>query len=252
MLILHTAMDAALRSISSGTPCAPGHAAAVLVDLGNEVLRNGRCTVQNDGESGQAFADFFEDVETKLRLTFELVCAVRSADCDCQRIDAGFADKFFNLVGIGELSVFCGNVDCIFDACEFAELCFDDNAVIVSVFDNLLCDGDVFRKRMCACVDHNGSETAVNAVFAECEAVAVVEVQANGKTACFDCRFNHLGEVSGVCIFSCAGGNLKNKRCLFFSRRFNDTLDDFHVVDVECADCVTACICFFEHFGCCN
>lgn len=39
---------------------------------------------------------------------------------------------------------------------------------------------------------------------------------------------------------------MKNKRGLFFGCRFNDTLDDFHVVDVECADCVTACVCFLN------
>lgn len=93
-----------------GDALCAGHAAAVLVDFCDKLLRDGRGTVQNDGESGQAFADFFEDIEAKLRLTFELVCAVRSADCDCQRIDAGFADKFFNLVGIGELSVFAATL----------------------------------------------------------------------------------------------------------------------------------------------
>ena len=123
-----------------GDALSAGHAAAVLVDLCDEFLRDGRRTVQDDGESGQAFADFFEDVETQLRLAFELVCAVRSADCDCQRIDAGLADKFFDLVGIGELSVFCGNVDGVFDTCEFAEFSLDDYAVIVSVLDDLLCD----------------------------------------------------------------------------------------------------------------
>lgn len=123
-----------------GNALCAGHTAAVLIDLCDEVLRNGRRAVQNNGESGQTFADFFEDVETKLRLTFELVCAVGSADCDCQRIDAGLADEFFDLVGIGELSVFCGNVDGVFDTCEFAEFSLDDYAVIVSVLDDLLCD----------------------------------------------------------------------------------------------------------------
>lgn len=229
-----------------GNALCAGHTSAVLVDDLDEVLRNGRSTVQNDGESGQTLADFFENVKTKLRLTFELVCAVRRADCDCKRIYAGFVDEFFNLVGIGELSVFCRNVDCVFDACEFAEFCLDYHTVIVSVFDYLLCDADIFCKRMCACVNHNGSKAVVNAVFAEREAIAVIEVQADRKTASFDCCLNHLGEIGRVCVFSCAGRYLKDKRSLLFGSRFDDTLDNLHIVDVESTDCVTACVCFLN------
>ena len=51
-----------------------GHFAAELVDDCNAILRNGRCAVQDDRETGQAFADFFEDVEAQLRFLagFEL------------------------------------------------------------------------------------------------------------------------------------------------------------------------------------
>ena len=41
------------------------HVAAVLVDHLHVVLRNGRGTVQNDGEVGKTLLDFLEDVETQ-------------------------------------------------------------------------------------------------------------------------------------------------------------------------------------------
>ena len=52
------------------------HAAAVFVDFGDELLRDGRCAVKDDRESGETSADFFENVEAELGLTFEFVCAV--------------------------------------------------------------------------------------------------------------------------------------------------------------------------------
>lgn len=173
------------------TLCA-GHISAVLVDDFHVFLRNAGRSVQNDGESGQAFADFFENVETEFGLAFEFECAVRGADCDCEGINARLFDEFLNLVGVGVARVFGVDFDCVFNACEFAEFCFDDDAVVVCVFDNLFGDADVFGEGVRACVNHNGSETAVNTVFAECEAVAVVKVQSNGQTAGFDCCFDHF------------------------------------------------------------
>ena len=78
-----------------------GHVATELVNDGNLVLRNGGCTVKNDGEAGQSLADFFQDVQTEFRVLtgLEFVCAVRSTDCDCKRVDARSCREFFNFVG---------------------------------------------------------------------------------------------------------------------------------------------------------
>ena len=44
---------------------------------------------------------------------------------------------------------------------------------------------------------------------------------------------------------------LEDKGSVFFGCRFHDTLDNFHVVNVECADGISVLICRLEHFfGC--
>ena len=53
MLILHTAMEAALRSMSSGHAHGAGHLAAVLVDHLHILGHDGGSAVQHDGEAGQ-------------------------------------------------------------------------------------------------------------------------------------------------------------------------------------------------------
>ena len=226
-----------------------GHISTVGVNNLNVFLGNAGRAVQDDGETGQTSADFFENVETEFGLTLELECAVRSADCDCERIDARLLDEFLNLVGVGVAGVFGVDFDGVFDAREFAQFGLDDNTVVVSVFDNLFGDADVFRESVRACVNHDGSETAVHAVLAESKAVAVVKVQSNGKTAGFDRRFDHFLEVDGVGVLSRACGDLQNKRSLLFGSGFDDTLDNLHIVDVERTDGVTAVVCFLEHFG---
>ena len=62
-------------------------------------------------------------------------------------------------------------------------------------------------------------------------------------------RLNELDEVGVVCIRTCALGDLKNDRSLFFTAGFGDTLHDLHVVDVESADGITASVGLLEHFG---
>ena len=97
--------------------------------------------------------------------------------------------------------------------------------------------------------DHNGGETAVDAALAKLERVAVVKVYADGQLSFnFGC-FNKLHEICVVGIFPCACADLKNERCVFFFCSFGNSLDDLHVVNVECADGVSAVIGLFEHFG---
>ena len=229
-----------------------GHIAAVLVDYLDVFLRNAGSAVEDDGETGETSADFFENVETESGLSLELECAVGGADGDCERIDAGLLDEFLNLVGVGVASVFGVNLDRVLNTREFAEFRFDDDTVIVCVLDDLLGNADVFGKGMGAGVYHNGSEAAVNAILAEFETVAVVEVQTDGETAGLDGRFDHFLEINGVGVLSGTRGNLQDKGGVFDGGRFDDTLNEFHIVDVESADCVAAVVCFLEHFGGCD
>ena len=89
-----------------------GHSAAVVVDHLNVVLRNGRRTVENDREAGEAFAYFFQNVEAERRgnedtlfvsgalFGFEFIRAVGSADSDSEGVNAGFLNEFFHFFGI--------------------------------------------------------------------------------------------------------------------------------------------------------
>ena len=120
------------------------------------------------------------------------------------------------------------------------------------IVDDLLGQRDVVLKRMMAAVNHDRSEAAVDAGFAELERVAVVEVDADGQPRVLNGSFDELHQIHMLCIVARARGNLQDQRRVFLHRRFGDALDDFHVVDVECADGVAAFVRFFEHFGGCN
>ena len=75
-------------------------------------------------------------------------------------------------------------------------------------------------------------------------------MQDNGDLGAFrNSRLDELDEVGVVCIRTCALGDLKNDRSLFFTAGFGDTLHDLHVVDVESADGITASVGLLEHFG---
>ena len=97
-------------------------------------------------------------------------------------------------------------------------------------------------------VDHNGRKSAVDAGLAQLKRIAVIEVQADRKSRFDDRCLDKLHQVRMICVFSGARGNLKNQRRVFFLRRLGDSLDDFHVVDVKGADCISAFIRLFKHF----
>ena len=68
MLILHTAMVAALRSMLLRDTHGVGHLAAVLVDHLHDIPgMNGGSAVQHDGEARQTLGNLFQNVETEGR-----------------------------------------------------------------------------------------------------------------------------------------------------------------------------------------
>ena len=210
--------------------------------------------MQYDRESGQTFADFFEDVEAQLRFLagFEFVSAVAGADRDGEGVAARLFGEFANLVGVGEAGVFRFHVDRVFDARELAELGLDDDAPVVRVSDDFFRDLDVFGERVVRRVDHDGSKAVVDGGLARFEVGAVVKVHDDGDVRRFHRGLDEVFEVDGVRIFARTCGNLQDQGGLAFLARFNDSLNGLHVVDVERADSIAAFIGFFEHFGRCN
>ena len=202
-------------------------------------------------EAGKALADFFENVEAKLRLLagLEFVCAVAGAYCNGERIDPGSGNKFLHLRRVGVGSVGRGDVYRVLYAGKPAELTLDNDASCVRVVDYLLGESDVVLERMMAAVDHDGGESAVDAGFAKLKSVAVVEMHADGQPRILDGGFDKLHKVYVLCIVARAGGHLEDERSVLFHGGFGYALNYLHVVDVEGAYRITALIRFFEHFG---
>ena len=71
---------------------------------------------------------------------------MRGADGDSERIDAGAGDELLDLFGTGVGGILCGDVHIVLDAGELAELTLNDDAVCVSIFNDLLGEGDVVLK----------------------------------------------------------------------------------------------------------
>ena len=207
--------------------------------------------MKNDGEAGQSSLYLSEDIKSQLGLLtgLELECAVAGADSDCERVNAGLGNKFFNLCGIGVGRILCRYVYIILYAGKSAKLALDSNAACMGVFNDLSGDRDVVFKAVLAAVDHYRRKSAVDAGFADLKVIAVVKVKGDIKSGLEHCSLDQLYEIAVLCIFACAGRNLKDKGCLLLHRSFGDALYDLHVVNVERADSVTACVCFFEHFG---
>ena len=195
------------------------HFSAEFVYHFNVFLRNGRRTVQNYREVGEALGDFFENVETECggneyalfveRALFglKLVRAVRSAYSDGKRVNARFGDEFVNFFGTGVRTYRVAYF--VFDAGESAEFAFDNNAVVMRVFHNLFGEFDIVRKGVSGTVDHNGSKASVDAGFASFEVGTMVEVKNDGDFRAFDNGgFHKLNEVSVICVSARAFGNL--------------------------------------------
>ena len=109
--------------------------------------------------------------------------------------------------------------------------------------------GNVVLKGLGGGIDHNGGEAAVNAGFAEFKRIAMVEVQSNGDLGIeLYSSLYQLDKIGMVCVGACALGNLKDDRALQLAGCFRDALDDLHIVDVECTDCISAVIRFGKHF----
>ena len=149
MLILHTAMEAALRSMSSGHAHGAGHLAAVLVDHLHILRHDGGSAVQHDGEAGQAVGRPPPECQSAagasagLNLNAPwLVPMAMASESTPVRVD-----KFLNLVGIGvERRPRRDDLHVVLNAGQTAQLAFDDHAVVVGIFDHLLGQRDVLLK----------------------------------------------------------------------------------------------------------
>ena len=216
--------------------------------------------VQHDGEARDAFFDLLQNVETqggryqdalgvaRALLGLELVGAVRGADRDGQRIHAGLLYEVLHVGRVGVVRVLGGHF--VFDTGQHAQLAFDGHVVLVSVFHHFLRQRHVLIVGQRRTVDHHRRETHVDAVLAQLERVAVVEVQHDGDVLAqflgvLHGALRHVAEQRLVGVLACAGRNLQDHGRRSLDARLDDGLHLLHVVEVECRNGITA----FDGFG---
>ena len=212
--------------------------------------------MQNDGEvvdtsSFQFFCDCSQSVEVQFCFAFEFVCTVACADSNCQRVNACSCYEVNSLIGVCVCCISCVYFYFVFHACQFTQFRFYYYASFVCVFNDFLCLCYVFFVVQVRTVEHYGCEAVFDTVFANFEIRTVIQMQSNIQTCFFNCSIYHCFQVFGMRIFQCRFGNLQNNSGVLCFCSSNYTLNDFHVIDVESADCITAFECFFKHFFCC-
>ena len=166
-----------------------GEFSAVFLDFLDVLDRNRRGSVENDRESGELLLDFGENVKGEGRRNenavsgagalggFELLAAMAGSDGDRERVDAGLLDEVLDFFGLGVVAFLGGNV--IFDAGENSEFSLDGDVVFLGmgIIANFLGKRDIFFIREVGSVDHDRGESALDAVLAELEGIAVIEVE---------------------------------------------------------------------------
>ena len=209
--------------------------------------------MENDGEVRKAFAHFFQNIKFQLRFLtgFEFIGAVAGADSDGQRVHTRTGNKFFHFFGTGIGSVFSADVNVILNTGELAQFPFDNNTVVVGVFHHLFRQSDIFLKGKFGTVNHHRGETTVNAAFADFKIRTMIQMETNRQTGFDNSGFHQFHQIGGIGVFPGTGGYLKNQRRLHFLSGFGNTLNNLHIIDIECADRITAFIGFFKHFRRC-
>lgn len=95
----------------------------------------------------------------------------------------------------------------------------------------------------------------VDTRLASFESITVVEVKNDlrmfpTKFFCiFYSAFCHVTEQCTVCILTCTFRNLKDNRRFCFGSSLYDSLKLFHIVEVECRDCITSFDCLCKHLA---
>ena len=188
--------------------------AAVLVDDLDVFRYDRRCAVEDDREARQAFLKTSEDVRREVGRYEDAVARAQRAlpgvnlkapwlvPIAMARSDARAGYEFFDFFRTRVVSFVGSDFDIVFDAGQLAEFAFDDDAVSVCVFNDFFREGDIVFERMFRAVDHDGSETAVDAVFAGFKVSAVVEVKGDGEIMIFQSCFYEMFQIRRFSVFA--------------------------------------------------
>ncbi len=171
------------------------------------------------------------------------------SDGNGKRINAGAADKVLNLIRVCELCLIVVNIHSVLNACKAAKFCLDSDIARMGVLNNFFRLCNIFLIRFRGTVEHHGSEAAVNTIPADLIGGAMVKVEHNRDFRVLNNRcLNELDKVCVRCIFACTCGSLQNDRRFQLGSCLGNTLDNFHIIYIECTDGVSAGISFFEYF----
>jgi hypothetical protein len=102
-----------------------------------------------------------------------------------QGIDSGLPDKVNGLARMGVMALlgiaaaFLSLVKLSSD--QVPQFAFDNAVMLMGVFDNATANLDVFLERLVTGIDHNTGEAFIDAVFAELEAIAMVQVHGKDR-----------------------------------------------------------------------
>ena len=172
-----------------------------------------------------------------------------SSDGDCQGVNPGSLNKFFHFVGIGIAGVLLGDNHLVLHTGQCAQLCLDNNAVIMGVLHYLTGNLNIFIERLGRSVNHNGGEPIFDALLTSFKGVAVIQMQGDGQSSFNFCRLNQLDKISGIGIAHGTGRDLEDHRSTALFCRLCNSLDNLHIVGIEGTDGVTALVGLAEHFG---
>ena len=201
---------------------------------------------------GQALVDLDQDVHLEdgaVGLFGKFVSAMAGADGDGQGVDAGALGKLDSLVGVGDvLEARAARAVAVFNAAQHADFAFDRDAARVGKLDHLARDFDVLFKGgrglavfLERAIHHDAGIAQLDGAFAGLKAVAVILVHGDGNLGIqLRGRQDQVKQVAVLGELARAAAGLDDDRRVGFLGRRHDGLNLFHIVDVECADAVTA------------
>ncbi len=107
----------------------------------------------------------------------------------------------------------------------------------------------VYHNRRKACV-YTIFKLLERALFIQSRS-AVIKVEHKIHSGILHRGIDERGEIGGFGVFARSRRYLQDDRAAELCRCFSYSLHDLHVVDIKCADGVSAGVGFFKHFGSC-
>ena len=176
---------------------------------------------------------------------------MRSTDRDSQRITTRTSSEIDYLLRISISVVLSAYL--ILNTSEDTQLTLNSYVILMRIVNNLLCQSDILLIRQVRTVDHDRREAHINARLTQLERITVIQVKhdlrflATQLLSVLNSTLSHVTKQSLVRIVTSALRNLKDHRRLCLNSSLNNSLQLFHVIEVESGDCITTLDGLSEH-----